>query len=216
VAATINYNKKNYQVAADHYTELEQVAVQKLNVLEAQIGLMRCHYFLGNKDLAATFADKVVLNANTPDDIKTTGFLWRGRIRMDKNDDAGATLDFKEVMKKGGGNAAEAKYHIAYMYYRSGQYDKAEEELFQHIEKYSAFAEWKYKAFLLLADVYVGMKDYFQTRTTLDQILERVQEQWVRDEATRKLAELDALENPDQGGSRSIEEEINLVPEQQN
>jgi tetratricopeptide (TPR) repeat protein len=216
VAATINYNKKNYQVAADHYTELEQVAVQKLNVLEAQIGLMRCHYFLGNKDLAATYADKVVLNANTPDDIKTTGFLWRGRIRMDNNDDAGATLDFKEVMKKGGANAAEAKYHIAFMYYRSGQYEKAEEELFQHIEKYSAFAEWKYKAFLLLADVYVGMKDYFQARTTLDQILERVQEQWVRDEATRKLAALDALENPDQGGSRSGEEEINLVPEEQN
>ncbi|MFZ4786365.1 MAG: hypothetical protein ACOYLH_12880, partial [Flavobacteriales bacterium] len=84
------------------------------------------------------------------------------------------------------------------------------------IEKYSAFAEWKYKAFLLLADVYVGMKDYFQARTTLEQILERVQEQWVRDEATRKLDELDALENPDQGGSRSTEEEINLVPEQQN
>jgi tetratricopeptide (TPR) repeat protein len=215
VAATINYNKKNYQLAADHYVDLEQIAVQKLNVLEAQIGLMRCYYFLDRKDQAAIYADKVIINSSTPEDIRTTGFLWRGRIRMDNMDDAGATTDFKEVIKKGGVNAAEAKYNIAFMFNRAGEYKKAETELFQHIEKYSSFTEWKYKAFLLLSDVYVGMKDYFQARATLNAILDKVEEQWVRDEATRKLSELDAIENPaSSGGSRSTEEEINLVPEE--
>ena len=107
------------------------------------------------------------------------------------------------------------EYNIAFMLNRAGEYKKAEAELFQHIEKYSSFTEWKYKAFLLLSDVYVGMKDYFQARATLNAILDKVEEQWVRDEATRKLAELDAIENPaPSGDSRSSEEEINLVPEE--
>jgi hypothetical protein len=59
------------------------------------------------------------------------------------------------------------------------------------------------------------MKDYFQARATLNAILDKVEEQWVRDEATRKLAELDAIENPaSSGDSRNAEEEINLVPEE--
>lgn len=213
VAATINYNKKNYQVAADHYSHLESMAVIKLNILEAQIGLMRCSYYLDKKADAKNYADKVIANASTPDDIRFTAHLWRGRIRMEEMDDTGATADFKEVMKRGGMNAAEAKYHIAYLYYRSGNYAKAETEIGEHIEKYSGFTEWKYKAILLLGDVYIGKKEYFQARALLNGVLEKVQEQWVRDEATAKLAQIDALENgsaPSQ--DRNTEIEIDLVP----
>lgn len=213
VAATLNYNRKNYQVAADHYANLEGMAVIKLNVLEAQIGLMRCNYFLEKKSEAKAYADKVLANASTPDDIRFTAHLWRGRIRMEEMDDAGATADFKEVIKRGGTNAAEAKYHIAFMYYRAADYAKAEKEIAEHIEKYSSFTEWKYKAILLLSDVYIGKKEYFQARALLNGVLEKVQEQWVRDEATAKLTQLDALEAPPAQGNRSNEVEIDLVPD---
>lgn len=216
VAASINYNRKNYQVAADHYSELENVAVIKLNVLEAQIGLMRCYYFLGEKVSAKSYADKVLSNSSTPDDIRFTAHLWRGRIKMDDGDDAGATADFKEVMKKGGVNAAEAKYHIAFMYYRAGEFKKAETEIFQHIEKYSAFNEWKYKAFLLLSDVYVGMDDLFQAKATLNAILQKVTEQWVIDEANAKLAAIEKLENPTPAPGSGSDLEIDLVPDNSN
>lgn len=212
VAATINYNRKNYAVAADHYQELENMAVAKLNVLEGQIGLMRCYYFLNEKSNALEYADKVIANSSTPDDIRTTAHLWRGKIRMDNDDDAGATSDFKEVIKKGGVQAAEAKYHIAYMFFRAAEYKKSESEIFQQIEKYSAFEEWKYKSFLLLSDVYVGMDDLFQAKATLNAILDKVDEQWVKDEANARLIAIEQLENPAPENDENRDLEIDLVP----
>lgn len=195
VAATINYNNKSYEVALQHYVKLEQIAVRKNNILEGQIGQMRCHFFLGNRIEARDAANKVISDPNTPEDIRIVAHLWRGRIRMDEMDYIGANSDFKEVLKKGGVSAAEAKYHISNMLYLQGEYKKCESEIFDLIGKYSAFEEWKFKGFLLLSDAYIGMKDYFQARATLNAILENVDEQWVRDEALARLKTLDALEN---------------------
>jgi TolA-binding protein len=213
MAATISYNKKDYSQALTHYRDLEQVAVLKNNVLEAQIGLMRCNYFIGEFADAKMYADLVITNASTPEEIRTTAYLWRGRIQKDNLQCDAAIADFKEVIKKGGNAAAEAKFGICFCLYAKNEYKKAEAEIFQLIEKYSAFAEWKYRGFLLLADTYVGMKDYFQARATIDAILANVTEQWVIDEANQKKAQLDALENPAGNSGSNNDIEIDLAPD---
>jgi len=213
VAATISYNKKDYSQAHTHYQELEQIAVLKNNVLEAQIGLMRCDYLLNDFANAKSYADKVISNAATPDDIRNTAYLWRGRILKKDGQYDAAMVDFKEVIKRGGEPAAEAKYGVAFCEYSKGEYKKAEATIFELIEKYSAFNEWKYRGFLLLADDYIAIKDYFQARATINAILENVTDQWVIDEANQKKQKLDALENP-QGTSNSNNDiEIDLQQE---
>jgi len=198
-AATILYNDRNYTQALQNYKRLEQVAVLRTNVLEAQVGLMRCNYFLGERTEAVIYAEKVIGNASTPEDIRRTAHLWRGRVRLDQKNYTEALSDFNEVQKRGGMMGAEAKYYVAVIHFEQGEYKKAETEVFQTIERYAAFDEWKFKSFLLLSDVYVGMKDYFQARATLNAILTNVQEQWVRDAANQRLQALDTLEN--QGGT---------------
>lgn len=216
VAATINYNKKNYQAALDDYTQLEQVAVLKNNIAEAQIGIMRCHYFMNQFVYALEYTNKVIANTLTPEEIRTTAILWRGNIKLANEDYAMANADFKDVIKRGGYQAAEAKYKIALILFKQQEYKKAETEIFQLIEKYSAFEEWKFRGFLLLSDVYVGMKDYFQARATLNAILDQVELQWVRDEASAKLAELDAIEAGPKPADGAGDVEINLVPDGNN
>ncbi len=211
IAATICYNNKDYSQALTHYRNLEQVALLKNNVLEAQIGLMRCSYLLSNFTEAKTYADLVLNNASTPDEIRTTAHLWRGRILMQNGNYDGATTDFNQVIKKGGVMAAESKYGIAYCLYKKGEFKKAETEVFSLIEKYSAFSEWKLKGFILLIDAYIGMKDYYQARATINAIKQNVTEQWVLDENTKRETQLNALENPgSSGGSGDIE--IDLKP----
>lgn len=209
-AATINYNNQNYSQALNHYIELENVAILKNNELEAQIGQMRCHYFLGDLGYAEEYANKVIANSSTPDDIKNTAFLWRGRIRMLDEQWDEAYYDFVEVEKKGGEKGAEAKYNMALIAYKKEAYKASETEIFKLIEKYAAFNEWKYSGFLLLADVYIGLEDYFQARATLNTIKENVSEPWVIDATQQKLEELDALENPPAPEQRSNEIEIDL------
>jgi tetratricopeptide (TPR) repeat protein len=212
IAATISYNKKDYSQALTHYRDLEQVAVLKNNVLEAQIGLMRCNYHLSEFADAKMYATQVISNPTTPDEIRTTAQLWRGRILKQNGEYDAAITDVKEVIKKGGESAAESKYSVAFCLYSKAEYKKAETEIFQLIEKYSAFEEWKFRGFLLLADTYIGLKDYFQARATVNAILENVTEQWVIDEANQKKAQLDALENPTPSGTGANDIEIDLKP----
>jgi tetratricopeptide (TPR) repeat protein len=209
-AATICYNDRNYQKALTYYRKLAEVAVLKTNQLEAEVGLMRSHYFLGERGEAVSYAERVIANPATPDDIRRTAFLWRGRVYLDQQNYSGAMADFAEVQKKGGVMGAEAKYYAARIHYLQGEYKKSEGEIFQLIERYASFDEWKYKSFILLSDVYVGMKDYFQARATLNAILSNVQDQWVRDEANAKLSALDALEQAGTGSGSVTPDEIDL------
>jgi tetratricopeptide (TPR) repeat protein len=212
-AATINYNKKNYAQAVEHYTELEQKAVSKNNQLEAQVGLMRCNYFLERFDQARNYAELVLVNAGTPQDIKFTAQLWRARIDMRNGAYDAAIADFKEVMKKGGEYAAEAKYSIANCIYKNGEYKKAETEIFQFFEKYSGFQEYQFKGYLLLVDIYIAMPDYVQAESTTDLILQNVEEPWVVEETLKRQKQIEELKNPN-GGSKSNQEiEIDLVPQ---
>ncbi len=208
-AATINYNRKDYSTAKGHYTTLEQVARLKNNVLEAQIGLMRCSYFLGEMNYALEYAEKVIVNGNTPEAIKHTAYLWRGKIRMEAGQYDDAYYDFAEALKGGGEKAAEAKYNMALIAYKKEAYKPAEKEIFQLIEHYSGYNQWKYHGFLLLADVYVGLEDYFQAKATLNTVLEKVSEPWVIDAARAKLAAIEKQELS-QGSNLLIEDEVEI------
>lgn len=80
-------------------------------------------------------------------------------------------------------------------------YPAAETEVFELIDAFSAYDEWKYKAFLLLIEVYMGMEDYYQARVTANSILEQVEVPWVQTEARRLLTALDAREAASSGSN---------------
>ncbi len=209
-AATINFNRQNYEQALNLYIELETLAKLDRNLLEAQIGQMRCHYRMGQKNYALEYAERVISNPNTPSDILPVAQLWKGRILKENGNLDDAYYSFVEVDKRGGARGAEAKFNMADIAYLKGSYKPAETEIFQLIEKYSAFDEWKYKGFLLLGDVYMGLEDYFQARTTLNTIIENVDVDWVIKGAQERLQKLGALENTGDADQRSNEVEIDL------
>ena len=196
LGATINYNNEDWDQARNHYLELETIARSATNVLEAEIGLMRTYFKLGEPANAATYADKVLANTGTPENIRKTAFLWRGKVRFDTGSYDDAYYDFVEVVKLGGPEAAEAKYLMARIAFEKGAYKACEKEVFELIEKYASFNEWKYKGFVLLADTYVALEDYFQAKATLNTILENVSEPWVIDACQQRLAEIESIENP--------------------
>ena len=127
---------------------------------------------------------------------------------MDNNELDPAYYDFLEVDKIGGKEGAEAKYYMCEIAFRKDAYDAAETEIFGLIENYSSYSEWKFKGYLLLAEVYMGMQDFFQARATLSTIIENVDEEWVVAEANAKLQRLEAIEA--QKNSEESEEEIEI------
>ncbi|MFM7729667.1 MAG: tetratricopeptide repeat protein, partial [Flavobacteriales bacterium] len=195
-AANISFEFADYSQAIIHYRDLEQVAVSKNNVVLAQIGLMKCHYILKESNEAIIYADKVINGSIANQEAKTTAKLWKGRILKEQGKYPEATVILKEVEKTGGIQGAEAKYLVCEILYLEKKCKEAEDEIFMFIDDFGSFEEWKYRAYLLLVDVYICQDDLYQARSTANLILDKVKVQWVIDAANAKKAEIDRLENP--------------------
>ena len=68
------------------------------------------------------------------------------------------------------------------------------------ISKGTPFQFWLGKAFLLLSDIYYDRGDYFQAKHTLRSVVENygAENDGVKAEASRKLAELEKMEQSEQ------------------
>lgn len=209
-AATINFNNKYYDAALNNYIELEGVAVQKMNLLEAEIGQMRCYYELMRFDYALDYAQRVLDNGDTPVEIKNQAYMIRGKIRYDKGNYDEAYYDFKEVQKAVSLLGAEAKYYMAQIAFDKGAYKNCEKEVFELIENFSAYSKYKFEGFLLLVEAYVALEDIFQAKATLNALIGNANEDWVKERSRARLAELEAIEKAalEQGEDNDVEIEL--------
>ena len=89
---------------------------------------------------------------------------------------------------------AEAKYLLGQIFYQQKQYKQSYETLVSLNNDFSAYQEWVGKSYLLLADNAVAMDDVFQAKGTLQSLIDHFPLQHVKDEAKRKLSQLDQRE----------------------
>ena len=193
-AATIAWNAQDWTAAVDHYRTLESVSMLKENVLEARIGLMRCLYLLHFTDEALTYANLVIEDKQTPEDIHRTALFWRGKIALDRHEEESAQLDLMTIASHGGERGAECQYLLCEIHFNREDYSATEAMIFELIDQFAAFDEWKFKGFLLLVDTYINMEDWFQARTTAQSILDNVSIDWVQKQAREQLERLNQLE----------------------
>ncbi|HKL02075.1 MAG TPA: tetratricopeptide repeat protein, partial [Cryomorphaceae bacterium] len=195
-AASIRYSQENYEKAIRHYRKLKDVATFETNVLEAEIGIMRCAYELGNYDEALRAGEVVISASNTPEGIGVEAKLLKARILLDSKKLNEAEVLFTELSeKKNAKEGAESQYRLAEIAYQQEKLDLAEDRIFKVVQEFPSYNYWKIKAFLLLADVYRDREDFFQSRATLESIVNNVTDTAFVKTAREKLDELDRLEN---------------------
>jgi tetratricopeptide (TPR) repeat protein len=194
-AATIAWNAGDVSAALEHYKTLEAVSVLKDNKLEAQIGLMRCYFTQQAFEQAKGYAEQVISDNQTPEDIRRTARYWNGKINYSNAAYDAARPDLMHIASFGGERGAECEYLLCTYSFRARDFQQTEAAIFQLIDKFAAFDTWKHKAFLLLIDAYIGMEDWFQAKTTAESILEFVEDPSIRDEANTRLVDIERLEN---------------------
>ncbi len=194
-AASIRYKRGEYEEALAHYMRLRSAASFSGNVLEAEVGAMRSNYKLERYADASANASKVLELGNVPDRIIEQARLIRGKAAFQSADYASANTDLTWLSNNSKGvEGAEAKYLMAMMAFRQDDLPGAEKQIFELIQGYASFDDWKIKGFLLLADVYIAREDYFQARATLQSILDNVSDPNALNEAREKLARIGELE----------------------
>jgi hypothetical protein len=178
---------------------------------------MRCFFTMESYDQAKAYAEQVIVDSQTPEDIKRTATYWRAKINFTNSAYSEAQSDLASIANFGGERGAECQYMLCTYPYRAGDFKQTETAIFQLIDEFAAFDTWKHKSFLLLIDAYIGMEDWFQAKTTAESILEFVEDAETRTGAENRLLQITtleamALETIDLPDSTSTEAEMPEAP----
>ena len=171
-AASINYNTENYMEALSNYQKLEQVAEINNNIILSRVGQMRCSYLIKSYQVAIQLAEKVRYTEKISDELKREAYYIKGKSLLKTKNNQLALDQFrlisKEVNSKEG---AEAKYLVCELYYKNGNLEMAEHEIFDFAAQNTSQEYWLAKSFILLANIYYHGKDNFQAKHTLKSVI---------------------------------------------
>jgi TolA-binding protein len=89
---------------------------------------------------------------------------------------------------------AEAKYRLAEIFYQQKEYKQMYETLVSLKIDFASYDNWVGKAFLLLSDYFIAVNDPFNAKATLQSLIDDFPLEPVKEEARRKLKEIDDAE----------------------
>ncbi len=188
-AARLAYDRKEYEKSLEWYKKLFESAQNKSTVLEAEDGVMRTAFMLKDYNLAAEYARKLLKTPKVSDDQIVYAHYILGKSAMLQGNKTEAFREFNVTDKlTTGERGAEAKYYLAQINFDEGKDKEAENQVYELSEQYPDFEYWVAKGFILLSDIYVKRKNYFQARETLKSIINNYSGEDLKEVARTKLA----------------------------
>jgi TolA-binding protein len=172
-AAVAHYELKQYDKAIVDYQNLEKVAKNKSNIVEAIEGQLYSSYYLGDCDVAVDAAKKVIESDLTNNELQNKARIIAGRCYVKQENFADAKKVFALVAKTKSGEAvAESKYWLAFIEYKMSNYKEAQSTALEIQKMTPSYDYWIAKGFILIGDIYVAQKDTFQAKMTYKSILQ--------------------------------------------
>ncbi|MFN8243806.1 MAG: tetratricopeptide repeat protein [Ferruginibacter sp.] len=188
-AARINYFElKDYSAAKTFFQSLLASAASQDNQLEALRGLVRCFYQLKDYNGANDWAKNLLARKGISTDDKAVAFLVLGKSQQVANDCAAAISSFKScaaINKASWG--AEARYEIANCQFSSNNLAAAEKAALAVIRETGSYDLWVTKSYILLGDIFLQQKDYFNAKATYESVAKNAVIPELKNEAQQKL-----------------------------
>jgi len=196
-AARISFFElKNYATAEKYYAQLKQIAAAQENRLEAMRGLLRSQYLQQKWSDATDNAKDLLAQKNISSDDKALA-----NMAVAKSAQIGGQYDvalnaYKSVVAiNKAALAAEARYEIGHIWFTNDKLKDAEKAAFEVINKSGSYDYWVTKAYLLLGDIYLKEKDYFNAKATFQSVSENSLNAELKAEAQQKLNQVIEEEN---------------------
>lgn len=188
-AARISYFElKDYAKAKKYFESLTGGAVNQDNQLEALRGLVRCYYQLKDYTQANEAANNLLTKKGISTDDRSVAFLVLGKSQQVNNDCNGAITSFKScaaINKSAWG--AEARYEIANCQFTTGNLSAAEKSALAVIKETGSYDNWVTKSYILLGDIFMQQKDYFNAKATYESVAKNAVIPELKQEAQQKL-----------------------------
>ncbi|EDM35748.1 hypothetical protein PBAL39_06201 [Pedobacter sp. BAL39] len=166
-------NQKKYNEAIVYLKRLETTADYKVHYNWALNNLLKSYTALNMPDDVLRYVTLIKESDKASEEEKNSVDLYAGKAYLLKADTTAAVKSFNSVVSKTKTlAAAEAKYNVAAVQYAKKDYKTSTKTCFDLINNMPSYDYWVAKAFILLADNYVALKDNLQAKSTLLSIID--------------------------------------------
>jgi tetratricopeptide (TPR) repeat protein len=191
-SAELEIGRGNYNNAVTNFRVLLRNSENKKEQTQAWIGLMDTYYNLKSYDSTLYYAKEVINVGNVVPAGLGKAQLYLGKVPYEKGDLTKALEEFKKLAGTSKDEyGAEANYMVATILFKNKKYKEAETAILDMSKTFEGFDFWRVRSFILLADVYMGMKEAGQAKATLTSIIENSDDQEAVKLAKDKLAQFE-------------------------
>ena len=211
--AELLYEKKDYTEAREAFRRMRALAAQEKERNTADLGILRCSYFLGDDDTTIEVATVLINNEDIADNVKEEAQYNRAKAFYRKEEYGRAAVDFSPLSKNVRVvTGAESAYLLALCYYNLGALDSSESEIMTFASQRTQHQYWLAKALILLADINIQRGDMFQAKQYLLSLQENYKDtnDDIQSIIKEKLEQINKAEQPAAEENNEQEEEEEL------
>lgn len=188
-AARISYFElKDFASSKKYFEALLSNGVNQDVQLEALRGLVRSYYQLKDYRSANDAAKDLLAKKGISTDDKSIAYLVLGKSQQVNNDYPSAIASFKSaaaINKTAWG--AEARYEMAACLFLQNNLGASEKAALSVIRETGSYDLWVTRAYILLGDIFMKQKDYFNAKATYESVAKNAVIDELRSEAQQKL-----------------------------
>jgi tetratricopeptide (TPR) repeat protein len=173
-AALISYNhNQNFEKAYRYYGLWEKINENPEEKYQAQLGMMRSAFRIGNDEGIIKYSNKVKQNTLATNDEKSSANYYLAKVYYRIGDLDQAATSFQRVGNLSNNNqAAESRYMMAKIAFDKNDTREAERLANEANEKNKNYPTWIAKSILLLSDVYASNGNLLNARAAVEAIIE--------------------------------------------
>jgi tetratricopeptide (TPR) repeat protein len=188
-AGKINFFElKNYESALKIFQELSSMTAKPEVLLESLRGEIRCHFYLHAWDKGKSVALRILENEGVSMDDRAFANMVLGYAALQMNEYSVAIRNFNESLALNkAALAAEARYQIALAYFKNNDFVSAEKSALISIEQSGSYEYWITRSYLLLGEISILQKDYFNAKATFKSIVDNCSIVSLKEEASSRL-----------------------------
>ncbi|MBA4276622.1 tetratricopeptide repeat protein [Flavobacterium sp.] len=184
-------------------SRLENEADFPQNKTFAQSNLMRCYYDKKDYDNSVVYAEKVLANPKTDDNVKSDAQIIIARSAIQTGDETKARTAYAKLQTIAQGElAAEALYYDAYFKNKDEKFEASNTVVQKLAKNYSSYKYFGAKGLILMAKNFYGLKDSFQATYILDSVIKNFTD--FPDVVSEAQTELDRIKNEESKTNSSI------------
>jgi TolA-binding protein len=170
------------------YQLLEQSNPAAPLLKKSRIGLMRIKFKLKKYNEALNYAQLVKSGGGLDPGQEQQANYIIGKCYFENGEYENALTPFKYFSTKTTSEYyPEAMYSVAFIQYNKGQYKDAEKTLTKAVKYMGGQKDWLARSFILLSDVYVALDDLVQAKSLLQTVIDKAENQELKDLAQQKL-----------------------------